>query len=91
MWKPTHYGQSPSGVEGRGAHALLCQLGTDGRTTTCPVELEGIRKYNVPPNTVISEGFLPEARLMLYARNMWTEVDLTAEVAQVYPPILVIN
>ena len=32
----------------------------------------------------ISVGYLPEARLMLYARNQWVEIDLTAEVGQVH-------
>ena len=78
-----HPCQDPDLDDSRGAHALLCQLGTDGRNPTCPIELEGISKWKIPPNRIISEGYLPEARLMLYARRMWQEVDLTAEVAKV--------
>eukprot|EP00658_Telonema_sp_P-2_P006521 TRINITY_DN12467_c0_g1_i2.p1 TRINITY_DN12467_c0_g1~~TRINITY_DN12467_c0_g1_i2.p1 ORF type:complete len:310 (+),score=71.54 TRINITY_DN12467_c0_g1_i2:128-1057(+) len=76
MWK------DDTALNRRGVHALACILGTDGRKDEDKDEVELSWKHALPAK-VVSYGHLPEARLMLYAREMWQQVDLTAEVAQV--------
>ena len=46
----------------------------------CPRRPDG---SPVDEHDVIAFGYLPEARLLLHARNEWKEVDLIGEVAMV--------